>query len=120
MVFVFLVRVLMFYNPVILMEFRRIVQEEEKICDDLSAAMTGNRGAIAGALRKFFFSDEDHQKPGAAHAERLRDRIEDYSHAMLIESRITRLEAPPAQDVNGAIVFLIVLGTILAVNFYVV
>ncbi len=34
---VFLFRVIMFFNPVILLEFRRLVQEEEKICDDMAS-----------------------------------------------------------------------------------
>lgn len=120
MVLIFLLRVCMFYNPVILMEFRRIVQEEEKICDDLAVAMTGNRIAMAGALRKFFESDERERDEVPEPAQRLGDRIEQYSHSLLIESRLTRLEEPPAPRVNTRIVFAAVLVTIAAVNFYVV
>lgn len=120
MVLVFLLRILMFYNPIILMEFRRIVQEEEKICDDVAATLTGNRSALAGALRKFYYSDAGDQHHTMPDTPRLRDRIEEYSHTMLIESRITRLEEPPAPAMKGSVAFIIVLVTILSINYYLV
>lgn len=120
MVLVFLLRILMFYNPIILMEFRRIVQEEEKICDDVAARLTGNRAALAGALRKFYYSDAGEQKHPMPDTARLRDRIEEYSHTMLIESRITRLEEPQAPAMKGSSAFFIVLMTILGINYYLV
>ena len=120
MVVIFLLRVLMFYNPVILMEFRRIVQEEEKICDDLAVAMTGDRKAMAGALRKFFDADEGFRAAHSGEEQRLRDRIEEFSHSLLIETRLARLEEPPAPEAKESVAFAIVLATIVAVNFYVV
>lgn len=120
MVMIFILRVLMFYNPIILMEFRRIVQEEEKICDDVAASLTGNRAALAGALRKFYDADDEKQEPSREDAPRLRERIEDYSHTLLIEERITRLEEPSAAAANTGVVYVIVLATIVAVNYYVV
>ena len=48
-----------FFNPVALMEFRRIVQEEENICDDVAVAMTGNRTAPAEVLEKFYYTDDE-------------------------------------------------------------
>jgi Zn-dependent protease with chaperone function len=120
MVLVFLLRILMFYNPIILMEFRRIVQEEEKICDDVSAALTGNRAALAGALRKFYYTDGGEQQHLMPDTPRLRDRIEEYSHTLLIESRITRLEAPPVPVMKGAVAFIMVIVTILGINYFLV
>jgi Zn-dependent protease with chaperone function len=120
MVVVFLLRILMFYNPIILMEFRRIVQEEEKICDDVAAELTGNRAALASALRKFYFADAGEQQHPLPNTPRLRDRIEEYSHSILIESRITRLEEPPAPAMKGSLAFIIVLVTIFSINYYLV
>ncbi len=120
MVLIFILRVLMFYNPIILMEFRRIVQEEEKICDDVAASLTGDRAALAEALRKFYYPDDEEHMPPLKDAPRLRDRIEEYSHTLLIENRITRLEETPAPPVNAAVVFLVVLATVAAVNYYLV
>src|SRR5512139_1852780 len=121
MVMLFLIRVIMFYNPIVLMEFRRIVQEEEKICDDVAAALTGNRTALAGALRKFYFTEEGEERAQLMNpAPSLRDRIEEYSHTLLIENRISRLEEPSDPRTKGSVVFFIVLATILAVNYYLV
>jgi hypothetical protein len=121
MVIVFLLRMLMFCNPVILMEFRRIAQEEEKICDDIAVALTGDRQAMAEVLKKFSLCEADGDPAGIpADQDRLRDRLEEYSHTMMIESRITRLEEPAIRDAHGAVVFAIVLVTILAINYYLV
>ncbi len=118
MVMVFLLRMLMFFNPVILMEFRRIAQEEENICDDLAVTLTGNRQAMADVLKKFIACETGN--PSASDADRLQDRIEEYSHSMMMESRISRLEELPAQDAKGAVVFAIVTVTILTINYYLV
>ncbi|MHB8846724.1 MAG: M56 family metallopeptidase [Nitrospirota bacterium] len=120
MVLIFLLRVIMFYNPIILMEFRRIVQEEEKICDDLAVALTGNREALANALRKFYFPEDDEQGHMMRDSPRLRDRLEEYSHTLLMESRITRLEEPPQPATGSCAAFGAVLATILTVNYYLV
>ena len=120
MVVIFILRVLMFYNPIALMEFRRIIQEEEKICDDVASSITGDPAALAGALRKFYDADNADPALPPEDAPRLRDRIEEYSHTLLIEERIARLEDPPGPSVNVSAVYLVVLVTILVVNYYVV
>jgi Zn-dependent protease with chaperone function len=120
MVLIFLLRVIMFYNPIILMEFRRIVQEEEKICDDLAVSLTGNREALANALRKFYFPEGEEHDHMMRDSPRLRDRLEEYSHTMLMESRITRLEEPPAPAAGSFAAFAAVLATIVTVNYYLV
>lgn len=120
MVLIFLLRVALFFNPIILMEFRRIVQEEEKICDDLAVSLAGSRAGLASALRKFYFAGGDVSAHPLRDAPRLRDRLEEYSHTLLIESRITRLEEPPAAPGGSPVVFAVVLVTILYINFHVV
>lgn len=85
---VFLFRICMFYNPVSLLEFRRLVQDDEHICDDMTVALTGDPGALASALRIFCLDvpvKEDlkiTEIPGA---------IENSSHNLLLQERITRL-----------------------------
>ena len=118
--FIFLLRMVMFFNPIILMEFRRIVQEEEKICDELAVSLTGSRADLASALRKFYYAGGEVSEHPLKDAPRLRDRLEEYSHSLLIESRISRLEEPPAAAGSRPEVFFIVLATILTVNFYIV
>jgi Zn-dependent protease with chaperone function len=126
LIVVFLLRILMFFNPVALMEFRRIVQEEENICDDVAVAMTGNRAALAQVLEKFHSGDDEEDPvplrdaPVQA-APGLRDRLEEYSHTMLIESRISRLAADPArQEGRRLSVFFLTLATVFFINYFVV
>lgn len=45
-------RFLMFYNPVALLIFRRIINDNEKLCDDIAVSFTGKRLAFASALLK--------------------------------------------------------------------
>lgn len=121
LVVVFLLRVLMFFNPVALMEFRRIVQEEENICDDVAVAMTGNRTALAEVLEKFYYTDDEENPVPMQDAPGLRGRLEEYSHTMLIESRISRLAADPAQQEGRRLpVFFLTLATVLFINYFVV
>lgn len=120
MVLVFLLRILQFYNPVILMEFRRIVQEEEKICDDLAVSMTGGRAALAEVLKRFSEDAGSAASGPQGESAPLRDRLEEYSHSLLLEDRISRLEAEPVRDAEGSVVFAFVLATIGVVSFYLV
>jgi len=39
--FAYLLRVLLFFNPVAMIEFRRLAHEEEKVCDDIAIELTG-------------------------------------------------------------------------------
>ena len=120
LVLIFLLRMVLFFNPIILMEFRRIVQEEEKICDDLAVSLAGSRADLASALRKFYYDNGEVSAHPQKDAARLRDRLEEYSHSLLIENRISRLEEPAAAPGGRPEGFIIVLATILIVNFYIV
>ncbi|HEX9021778.1 MAG TPA: M56 family metallopeptidase [Nitrospirota bacterium] len=117
----FLLRIMQFFNPISLMEFRRIVQEEEKICDDIAVALTGKSQALADTLRKFHPPEDDEQAEQQAAAVRLSDRLEEFSHALVIQSRIERLEAPrmPGRDGNR-FAFVLTCAAILFINYTVV
>jgi Zn-dependent protease with chaperone function len=89
---IFLLRMLLFFNPVVLIEFRRIVQEEEKICDDVSVLLTNKPHVLAQTLRDLYLEEE---KQNPFRKRRLSDikwSLEEYSHNVLIKSRIKRLE----------------------------
>jgi beta-lactamase regulating signal transducer with metallopeptidase domain len=88
----------MFFNPIVLMEFRRAAQEEEKVCDGFAVSVTRNRGALIQALRKLYLPPEE---PPPAHDRKTRKtakEIEERSHRLNIESRISRLESGEEQD----------------------
>ena len=63
LVITFLLRVLQFFNIVSLIEFRRIVQEEEIICDDTAVTQTGKPQALAATLRKFHPENDGEADP---------------------------------------------------------
>jgi Zn-dependent protease with chaperone function len=120
LVVAFLLRVLQFFNIVSLIEFRRIVQEEEIICDDAAVALTNNSKALAGTLRKFHPAD-DEQTDLPDPAQISPDRMEQYSHSLLIESRIVRLETYGVQiEKGGVIPFILTTTAVVVINYSIV
>lgn len=118
---VYLMRVLMFFNPVVLVEFRRMVQEEEKICDDAAVALTRRPGALADILRKFNYKGEDLALEKMKKLSTLSVALEDYSHNVHLASRIKRLEEGPEHRPGGEwFKFLLTLVAISIINYFVV
>lgn len=121
LVVVYLIRMLMFFNPVVLVEFRRMVQEEEKICDDAAVALTQRPGALAKILRKFNYSGEDLTLGKMKKLSTLSVALEDYSHNVHLEGRIRRLEQGLEHRPGGAwLKFLLTLAVIGIINYFVV
>jgi len=120
LVVAFLLRVLQFFNIVSLIEFRRIVQEEEIICDDVAVTLTGNPTALAGTLRKFHPA-EDEQAGLPEAALNTRDRMEQYGHSLLIENRIRRLETYSAQMHQEELIpFILTATAVVVINYSIV
>ena len=44
---------LMFFNPVALLIFRQLVQDDEQICDDVTVRLTGDPKALIRLLQLF-------------------------------------------------------------------
>ncbi|MCL5023211.1 MAG: M56 family metallopeptidase [Nitrospirae bacterium] len=121
LIIVFLIRILMFFNPVVLVEFRRIIQEEEKVCDDIAVRFTHKPRALAEVLRKFNSEREDLSLETIKKPSALGAALEDYSHNVHLESRIKRLEEGPPHRTGGEWVkFLLTLAVIVAINYFVV
>lgn len=116
---VFIVRILMFYNPVSLLEFRRLVQDDEHICDDITISLTGDPGGLASALSHFYL-DVPH-KDDIRIAE-IKDVIEESSHNLLLHERIERLETVelPVPAGHGWFRYSLTLFTIAGVSYFVV
>jgi Zn-dependent protease with chaperone function len=121
LVVMFLLRILMFFNPVVLMEFRRIVQEDEKICDDFAVSLTRNPLSLAESLRKLYLA-ENEEKPGKAKDIMSEmEALEVYSHRLNIESRITRLEKGYANTGDsGWFATALTLAVALVINYFIV
>ncbi|MEW5744334.1 MAG: M56 family metallopeptidase [Nitrospirota bacterium] len=121
LVLVFLVRVLLFFNPVILLEFRRIVQEEEKICDDMAASMTRKPGVLAATLKKLYLDCGRSESTGPEKRVPVREALENYSHAVHIQSRVARLEQWQAEPRGGRwFPFAATFTAIAAINYFIV
>jgi len=116
----FLLRMIMFFNPMVLVEFRRAVRNEEKICDDIAVSVTGRPDALAETLKKFYSSPG--RSPDAAKKLLSTDvPLEEYSHDLQLESRITRLEKAGLKNRGGGwFPFTIVLLVMSAVCYFVV
>jgi Zn-dependent protease with chaperone function len=116
---VFMVRLCMFYNPISLLEFRKLVQDDEHICDDITVSVTRDPVGLASALKVFFI---DIQHEGGLKVSALKDAIESSSHNLLLKERIERLEN------NGSFVYhpfrwgrySLTLSVVLTVNYFVV
>lgn len=117
----FLFRMLMFFNPIVLLEFRRLVQEEEKICDDMAVALTQNPHALSGALKKLYRKNEKTNPLQFKKPSEIRDYIEEYSHNVHIESRIHRLENERSLKTDGEWFKLILtIIVITGINYFIV
>ncbi len=119
---VFLLRSLMFFNPIVLMGFRRALQEDEKICDEMAVALTRKPQVLAGTLRKLYIDPSDSGTQEETRAEgHVMDRMERYSHRLNILSRISRLEReqpPPSEwEWYG---FTLTILAVAALNYFVV
>jgi hypothetical protein len=121
LIITFLLRVVQFFNPITLVEFRRIVQEEENICDDAAVTLTGKSQALADTLRKFHGPVDDDLTEQDGIDAPLKDRLEDFSHSMIIESRIMRLEGNPLPRLTrDRFAFLLTSVVIMLINYNIV
>ena len=116
---VYLVRMMMFFNPITLMEFRKVAQEEEKICDDMAVEMTGDRESLARAV--------DHMRPKVEDeaADSFAGRasvVELQSHDMQLMTRVNRMRDPfeHMEPGGGWLQFALTLAAVLVVNYFVV
>src|SRR4030066_1396340 len=121
LIIVFLFRVLMFFSPVVLLEFRRITQEEEKICDDVAVLLTKTPAALSEALKKLYHKDESINILQFRRLSGMKDSLEEHSHNMQIGSRIMRLEKASLDntDANWA-EFILTVFIIMGINYFVV
>ena len=117
----FFLRTLMFFNPVVLVEFRRAIRNEEKICDDIASGITGKPSVLAQALKRFYFYEEDELPEQEEKEPSFKMNLEEYSHGLQLETRIARLEhAASRSSSEDWFPFYLSLAVIIVVNFYIV
>jgi beta-lactamase regulating signal transducer with metallopeptidase domain len=111
----------MFFNPIVLLEFRRAIQDEEKICDDRAISLTSNPHALAETLKKIYREPGDGDLSQSRQLSRLRDSLEEHSHNIHLESRVKRLETrQPQTGERGLIPFTMALAAVAIINYFVV
>lgn len=120
----FLLRIPMFFNPIVMMEFRKAAHEEEKVCDDMAVAMTGGPAALAEAIKKFYHIEEAHNNAVRMTAAETAKAVEEHGHNLLLMGRVERLEKEGAQHAvkasSGWFEFIVTTGLVIGINYFVV
>ena len=118
---IYLLRIIMFFNPVVLLQFRKVAQEEELICDDIAVSLTKKPQALAEALKKLYHTSEEDNSHKHITLSRIKDNLEDYGHNVLIENRIRRLEKGEIDHGNGNwFPFALTVVVTIIINYFVV
>jgi Zn-dependent protease with chaperone function len=116
LIFAYILRMLMFYNPVIMVEFRKMAQEEENVCDDIAVALTGKPEALSEAVDLFRSAAEEHG-PGASG---IASSLEQYSHNVLLKNRVLRIGQRREDDSPWSAPYFVTLALIVSINYFVV
>ncbi len=119
---IFIIRILMFFNPIVLIVFRRIVQDDEHICDDLTISLTEKPLVLASTLKVFYSSDKKKETSMVGRITSIKREIENHSHNLLLKERIERLESSNMFENKNFEwgKFLLTAGTIIIINYFVV
>ncbi len=121
LIIVFLLRMLMFFNPVVLLEFRKIVHEEEMVCDDMAVSLTKNPHALSESLKRIHHEAESITPAQLRKFSDMKDTLEQYSHNMHLKSRIIRLEKAETNKENaGWFEFALIVFAVIAINYFIV
>jgi Zn-dependent protease with chaperone function len=115
---IYLLRILMFYNPVSLVEFRRVVHDDEFICDAITVSKTKNTEALIGAISAFYY----HPAQGPQGLSQMKERIESHSHNLLLDERIRKLQeiGHEGPERFGWVPFMLTASVILMMGYLVV
>jgi len=118
---VFLLRIIMFFNPVVLVKFRRAVKDEEKICDDIAVSLTRNPAALAATLKLFYQKPDRTPEPGPRQVAAPRVSLEEYGHNLHLDDRIRRLESGSTDKMeHWSVPFTITLLAAAVLNYFIV
>jgi beta-lactamase regulating signal transducer with metallopeptidase domain len=116
---IYILRMLMFYNPVSLIEFRRLIQDDEFICDAITVSLTKDPEALISSIKTFYFQTEGDRMAGLSSA---KDIIESHSYNMLLKERIRHLRERFKDEKQGSgwVRYFLTIIVILSINYMVV
>lgn len=119
---VYLLRILMFFNPITLLEFRKVAQEEEKICDDMAVELTGDKEALARAVQHMRPDMEEFANGTVTDINARASAVELQSHDMQLSVRVNRMRDPIVhrEPGGGWVQFAVTLAAVMAVNYFIV
>jgi len=121
LLFAYLLRMLMFYNPIAMIEFRKLAQEEEKVCDDIAIALTGKPVALAEAIDMLRPETGGYKTSSDSKGvEGIVVAIEDHSHDALLKSRGFRIRHIHHDNPDWGIPYFVALALIICLNYFVV
>ncbi len=121
LIFAYILRAMMFYNPVAMIEFRKLVDEEEKVCDDIAVALTGKPEALFEAVDMLRPESGDYvADEGRGTIRGLAAAIEHHSHNALMKSRATRIRVGRAIDFQWGVQYFVTMAFIVGINYFVV
>jgi hypothetical protein len=105
-------RVISFFNPIILYEFRRLLQEEEKICDLIASKQISSKRTLADALYILYIKDRKKYVKAT--------NFNEYSAYYNIKKRIRALRIMENDDNNYYTLLAITIMLISLINYFVV
>lgn len=116
---IYILRMLMFYNPVSLIEFRRLVQDDEFICDAITVSLTKKPEALISAINAFYSHPKEDE---GSKISVMKDTIESHSHNLLLKERISKIQEKGIADTPGFgwVKFILTTVIILKINYMVV
>ncbi len=111
----------MFYNPIAMIEFRRIAQEEERVCDDIAVALTGKPEVLSEAIEMLRPEPDDYNTGASPKGiKSIASTLEQYSHDVLLKSRILRIGQRSEDNIRWGVPYCVTLALIVSINYFVV
>ncbi|HTZ17359.1 MAG TPA: M56 family metallopeptidase [Dissulfurispiraceae bacterium] len=120
LVLAYILRVIVFFNPVAMIEFRRLAHEEEKVCDDIAVQLTGKPETLTEAIEMLRPTEDDYDIGTSRGAERLALSIEYYSHDLQLKSRALRIGQARQDTPLWGIPLIVTVILIEYINYFVV
>jgi Zn-dependent protease with chaperone function len=121
LIFAYLFRVAMFFSPLAMIEFRRLAQEEEMVCDDIAVGLTGKPERLVEAIEMLRPTPEDYDTAeGGQSVRAMASSLEQYSQDVLLKSRILSIEQAERAETPWGIPYGVTLVLIIGINYFVV
>ncbi len=120
LILAYILRAIVFFNPVTMIEFRRLAQEEEKVCDDIAVDLTGKPQTLTEAIEMLRPTQDDYDLGTSKGAERLVLSLEHYSHDLLLKTRALRIGTLRQETPFWGIPLIVTIILTEGINFFVV